>query len=265
MGQDLDERGSAPVRVRVLSDLHLEFGDVTLHGGGADCVVLAGDIHLGTRGIEWAARTFPDVPVVYVLGNHECYGRVMPDFIQVARERGAALGVHVLHNEARTVCGVRFLGATLWSDLQLHGGDPEAIAAVHEGMTDFRKIRVRPTYRKLVPTQVMTWHREAVRWLQTALAEPSPLPTVIVTHHAPSDRSLEPTLVSDPLSAAYASHLDALVAGSGSPYWIHGHTHWNCRYTLGETLVLCNQRGYSGQEATGFDEDMTLMVHPKER
>ena len=36
-------------------------------------MILAGDIGVGLGGIEWAARRFPKVPVVYVPGNHELF------------------------------------------------------------------------------------------------------------------------------------------------------------------------------------------------
>lgn len=64
------------MKVRVLSDLHLEFTQYqpdTLPSFGEDLVVLAGDIGEAERSIEWARRVIPDRPVVYVLGNHEFY------------------------------------------------------------------------------------------------------------------------------------------------------------------------------------------------
>ena len=42
------------MRIRVLSDLHLEFKDWNPPKADADVVVLAGDIHVGVKGIEWA-------------------------------------------------------------------------------------------------------------------------------------------------------------------------------------------------------------------
>jgi hypothetical protein len=51
------------MRIRVLSDLHLEFKDWTPPKTDADVVVLAGDIHVGVKGVEWARRSFPSVPV----------------------------------------------------------------------------------------------------------------------------------------------------------------------------------------------------------
>ena len=39
----------------------------------ADLVILAGDVNLGTKGIEWIKSTIKNIPVIYVLGNHEYY------------------------------------------------------------------------------------------------------------------------------------------------------------------------------------------------
>ena len=58
------------MRIRVLSDLHLEDAPFDPPAAAADVVVLAGDIHNGAAGVEWAKRTFSQ-PVVFVAGNHE--------------------------------------------------------------------------------------------------------------------------------------------------------------------------------------------------
>ena len=61
------------MRLHILSDLHLEFGKVKIPETDADVIVLAGYIHVGSKGISWARKQFPDKPVIYVLGNHEFY------------------------------------------------------------------------------------------------------------------------------------------------------------------------------------------------
>lgn len=58
------------MRIHPLSDLHNEFAPFTPEVRDADVVILAGDIDLGTQGIEWARQAF-DCPVLYVPGNHE--------------------------------------------------------------------------------------------------------------------------------------------------------------------------------------------------
>ena len=61
------------MKLHILSDLHIEFGPFTLPNTDADVVILAGDIHVGTRGIEWATRAIEGKEVIYVIGNHEYY------------------------------------------------------------------------------------------------------------------------------------------------------------------------------------------------
>ena len=39
-------------------------------------VVLAGDIDRGIKGVVWARQAFPGIPVLYVAGNHERFGRL---------------------------------------------------------------------------------------------------------------------------------------------------------------------------------------------
>jgi predicted phosphodiesterase len=65
------------MRIRVLSDLHLEFQRWSPPPVSADVVILAGDIHSGTQGLHWARQSFPDSEIVYVPGNHEFYGTQM--------------------------------------------------------------------------------------------------------------------------------------------------------------------------------------------
>ncbi len=64
------------MKIRYLSDLHVEFTGYMpswIPPIGEDMVVLAGDIGVGVKGIEWAQQAFRDRTVLYVLGNHEFY------------------------------------------------------------------------------------------------------------------------------------------------------------------------------------------------
>ncbi len=61
------------MRIHLLSDLHNEFDLFEPEVRDADVVILAGDINVKTRGVEWAKNTFT-CPVLYVPGNHEFYG-----------------------------------------------------------------------------------------------------------------------------------------------------------------------------------------------
>jgi predicted phosphodiesterase len=76
------------MRIRVLSDLHREFGSVFLPDVAADLVVLAGDIDRGIKGVVWARQAFSGVPVLYVAGNHEHFdastGRLHEDLREMS-------------------------------------------------------------------------------------------------------------------------------------------------------------------------------------
>jgi Icc-related predicted phosphoesterase len=79
-----------------------------------------------------------------------------------------------------------------------------------------------------------------------------------VTHHAPSLQSVADPYKRDLVSAAFASPLDSLVAASKAKLWLHGHVHHACDYRIGDTRVLCNPRGYPGENENGFDPKLTI-------
>lgn len=238
------------MRIHVLSDLHLEFAPFAAPAVEADVVVVAGDGGPGLRGIEWAAAAFAGRPVVYVAGNHEYYGGAIPHDTEKMRARAAALGVHFLEDGEVTLGGVRFLGCTLWTDFHLDGPGPLAMIRAQQGMNDFRRIRRSPSFRRFTPTDAAGLHAQSLAFLRASLARGGPC--VVVTHHAPSLQGVQPAFRTDPLTPAYASHLDGFVAESGAALWIHGHTHVHADYRCGDVRVVSNARGYPAQD-TGFD------------
>ncbi|MBS2023631.1 MAG: metallophosphoesterase [Deltaproteobacteria bacterium] len=242
------------MRIRVFSDLHLEFVPFEPPPVPADVVVLAGDIDVRGRGLEWAQRTFAGTPVVYVAGNHEYYGEAIPHHTDKLRAAAAGSNVHFLEQGEAVIGGVRFLGATLWTDFRLLGADQEepALAAAQLSMTDFKKICKSPKFSKLRPRDTQLMHIGARRWLTNALAAPHAGPTVVVTHHAPMLVSIAPRFRQDSLAPAYASDLSELLR-AGAALWIHGHTHFAVDDRSSPTRVVSNQRGYPDEPAQGFD------------
>lgn len=248
------------MRVHVLSDLHLEFRPYDDASPDADVVVLAGDVWLGVRGVEWARGRWPDTPIVYVAGNHEYYGETLPRLTEKLRWLAGERGVHFLENEAAEIGGVRFLGCTLWTDFQLTGDVVVARAAAGQVMNDYRKIRVTPEYRRLRPDDTASLHARSRRWLEEQLGAGTTAGAVIVTHHAPSLRSVPPEYRSDPVTAAFASSLDELAERSGAALWVHGHMHACVDYAIGGTRVLANPRGYPDEGVRAFDPGLVVEV-----
>jgi len=240
------------MRIQVLSDLHNEFGTMDVADAGADVIVLAGDIDLGTRGYAWARDAFPERPVVYVAGNHEYYRHAMPSLTRRLLGMKTTGNVHFLECGEAIVMGVRFLGCTLWSDFAIGGDAVAAMELARARMNDYDKIRLSPRYRRLRPTDTAARFADSVRWLDAALAHDAGR-TVVVTHHAPSARSLDPAFGPDPINGAFASDLEDLILRRKPAVWIHGHTHLCVDYTIGGTRVVSNQRGYPHMPVGGFD------------
>lgn len=126
-------------------------------------------------------------------------------------------------------------------------------------MTDYKKIRVSPGYSRLRSIDTAVIHQGSRNWLQSQLEKESDN-TVVITHHAPSSRSLPESRRDDLTSAAYASHLDEVVEQSNAKLWIHGHLHNSSDYRIGKTRVLCNPRGYPDERNDRFAPGLVVSV-----
>lgn len=248
------------MRLRVLSDIHLEFGDWTPPAAEADVVILAGDIHKGDRAAAWIGRHFPAVPVIYIAGNHEFYGGDVQGVLRDLRALDQPAKARFCENRAVEMGDVVFLGCTLWTDFNLQGDPATAGAYAASNMNDYRLIRVQPEFRKLKGRDTARYHAASRRWLEGELERFRDRRVVVVTHHAPSARSLDPVFELDLLGAAYASDLEDLIKKTRPVLWIHGHTHRSVDYTVGRTRVLANQRGYPDQTDTGFQPELVVDI-----
>jgi len=249
------------MKLHVLSDLHLSRGGLEIPRNDADVVVLAGDIARPKEAVAWAASTF-DKPVLYVAGNHEFYGGTVESTVGVLREHASGTCVRVLDNEELVIGGVRFLGATLWTDFNVEPGSREA--AMQEArrlIYDFSRIGAGEG--TFTPEQAAALFEGHAGWLASRLAEPHPGPTVVITHHAPSTGSIHPRFAGSLLNACFVSAAEDLVSRSRASVWIHGHTHDSFDYFVGGTRVVCNPRGYAKDgvnENPRFDAGFTVDV-----
>lgn len=248
------------MRIHILSDLHIEFGDFEIPNTQSDVVVLAGDVHVGRNALKWIRDHVLEKPVVYVLGNHEFYREAMPELTDRLRRLCEDSNIHLLENNAIEIQGTTFLGCTLWTDFGLMGNAEVSKYEAEEAMIDYKLVRVSPQYRKLRANDTAKLHFHSMQWLKTQLAKQDATRTVIVTHHAPSAQSIPEIYKGKLLNAAFASNLEDLISNSNVPLWIHGHTHFCVDYNIGRTRILSNQRGYPDTPVSGFNPGLVVEV-----
>ncbi len=245
------------MRIHLLSDLHNEFEPFTPEPLDCDVVILAGDIDLKARGVEWAKQSFSG-PVLYVPGNHEFYGGHLTHTLEKLRAAQDDR-VRVLDRDEVVLAGVRFLGAIMWTDFAATGNPHIAAFSAQNALNDFRQIRAE-NYRRIRPADLIALAVKTKDWLRDRLSEPFDGPTVVITHHAPTLRSLQDNPhAGTHLDAAFANRWEDLMCGDQVALWVHGHSHTAVDYEVAGTRVVSNPRGYPGEE-TGFCPDLIIEV-----
>lgn len=246
------------MRIQIISDLHQEFGRTELCFDNADVIVMAGDINLGIKGIEWIKEAIPDKPVIYVLGNHEYYKGSYPKTLHKIKDIAEGSNIFVLENSFVDIENVRFHGATLWTDFSIFGNPVQYGMICQPQMNDYKKIRRDPSYSKLRTVDTFKIHQLSKVWLRESLEFSKEFKNIVVTHHAPSIQSVPKHYKEDPLTAAYASNLEEIILEHQPLYWIHGHIHTPSRYTVGKTEIICNPHGYIDEKYNGYKKELIV-------
>lgn len=248
------------MKIQILSDLHLEFEDFPINFSAVDVVVLAGDVHIGDKGVKWILEQIPDIPVIYILGNHEYYGKVYPKLIRKLKLQTQGSNISILENESIQIENTSFYGCTLWTDFELFGNPRIDGYECQQNMTDYKWIRREPNYSKIRSIDVSVINKISTEWILKEYDKSKSDLNIIVTHHAPSIRSLSEKRQRDKISAAYASNLDSLVEELSPNIWIHGHIHRSSDYKIGQTRVLCNPKGYPDEMNKDFDANLQIEI-----
>lgn len=234
------------MKIQIASDLHLEWLARQFPGcpplapaPEAELLVLAGDIHHGTKALD-AFKDWP-VPVVYVAGNHEFYGLNLYGTLDALKASASGSHIHFLEHGEWRLPGVRFLGVTLWTDYALDGQPEKAKALAGVNLADHRWIEGR-VGALFSPADALERHRTSLLWLKAALSNPFEGKTVVVTHHGVHPQGVAPQFKGSLLNGAFFSDLRSLLPLAD--LWVHGHTHSRVDIQEGRCRVVANPRGY---------------------
>ena len=236
------------MKIQFASDLHLEFISQSEKGyigiepaPDADVLVLAGDIHNGTSAVE-LFKDWP-VPVIYVFGNHDAYRCIdLDDALEEMRRACEGTSILFLEKDAVVIEGVRFLGTTLWTDYLLFGNSERKTVMDYCRQSIYDHTMICVAGLGITPVQLLTRHEQSRMWLAEQMEVPFEGKTVVVTHHAPHPASLPNWHKSAFVKAAYASDLTELM--DIPTLWLHGHVHLSVDYSVRNTRIATNPRGY---------------------
>lgn len=252
------------MRIAFISDIHNEFIRLYKRLGGPDAVpdiyladqdidvlVLAGDIDHGILGAKWALRQSErlQVPVIYVLGNHEFYTYdsdipLLDAMAVIVKDSN----VYILENRTVEIKGTQFIGGSLWTDYALFGFDSvnEAMEEALFKMNDFAQIHMMVGARlsRLTPESLLACHKQTLSYIKLVLAQSFEGNRVVVTHHAPLPSCLPDDRRDDLLSATYASDLSETISRFQPSLWLYGHIHKAANLQQGKTKILAYPRGY---------------------
>lgn len=107
------------MKIHILGYLHVEFGNFVPPDVGAEVVVLASDFHVKIQGLQWIFDQKFEIPLLYVLGNHEFYREKFPGLIDKLKIGADGTNVRVLENDSIEIGGCRLTFYFKDSDLYL--------------------------------------------------------------------------------------------------------------------------------------------------
>jgi predicted phosphodiesterase len=219
--------------------------------------------------------------VILVAGNHTFYhGDFHSGITNMKTHLSYIKNLHILDNESVDIDGVLFIGSTMWSDMNKE--DPETIRYINRSMNDFRVIqnskslveykvavsddsdnpatidpytgkgiKYERRYRlgSFTPYDAIDEFHKSTKFIRDTIDENQDKKIVVITHHSPSYSSISPIYEYDSLmNGGYHSNCESLMKDNVI-LWGYGHTHNPHSYYIGDTLLVCNPRGYDGHEA----------------
>jgi len=280
------------MKIKLVSDLHMEISPYeVINDQNYDVLILSGDIMISQpfhdypdttdisepskyKMMAWRFRQFLKdcserfPKVIYVAGNHEFYHGNFYAGLQYLREECDVYpNIFFLENDYVIIDDIAFIGATLWTNCD--NLDQLTMYYMKMGMNDYRLItHDKNGYRKLIPEDTVTRHVDSMTYFNRTikkLKEDGVTKFVMVTHHSPSFMSHDSRFDSnDPLNGAYHSNLSEFILDNPEiVLWTHGHTHESRDYTIGDTRIVCNPRGYDTvgyTEQTGWNPNILIEV-----
>lgn len=232
------------MKVKLVSDIHTEFdrdgGDRFcdyLSNDGVDLLIVAGD--LTTKHYEKNLKTLCDrfKDVIYVMGNHDYwYGSFQGKRDLVASVAAELPNLHWLDNNRVQIGDHHFAGGTLWFERCI----------VRPNWPDFR-------YVSDGPEGIFEEFEKTYKFLNENVQKGD----VVITHHMPSQQCVAPRWEGDDWNCYFVGDVEDIILRKEPSHWFFGHTHDARNLQIYATELVCNPRGYPG-ENVAFNPDLII-------
>ena len=250
------------MKIQVVSDLHLEFGFPELETDKDTILIIAGDL-AEIKNINHIKDFYDYYSLKYryiieVPGNHSYYNNNIDCVIKYKTEFLSHYNNCILlDNEKIVIDNINIYGTILWSDF--NKCNYLSMFYAQKQMIDYRLIKITDINKKLVrylePEDTYKLCISNKQWLFDNMINED---SIVITHHAPSLQSISENYKLDDLNGAYASDMEIIMyMFSKIKLWVHGHMHESFDYTVNETRVICNPRGYFNENKL-FDNNLVI-------
>lgn len=244
------------MKLQIVSDLHYNWKYIPQ---GADALLIAGDFGNGLGELIHLMKNIADIPVFFVLGNHDLFNEVYQDAIPLVRSLTEGTNWTLLENDIVIHKGVRIAGTTGYTNL----GGPTNQWFVKQAIKQWPDFQYTKwldnngTIRNKIPEDLIIQFNEAIKFLEFVVKEPFEGKTIIMTHFGLTTRTCHPRFANQIANHYFATDCEYLF-GNERHLFIQGHTHDFYDIMLGDTRLVCNPVGYKGEN--NYKGDLIIEV-----
>lgn len=267
------------ITIDYISDIHMEINYGVEHcvkpvDDTGDILILNGDINCFRFFHKWRTDKEADVMkkritnfinnqphehIIWIPGNHEYYGTHYFDAVPWMKTITNSINprLQVLNNEVFSYKDIDIFCGTFWTDFNRY--DPLAMLSVKDFMRDYQVIWRDENKQPITPDDTYNEHRKFMELLKNTYENRGDQKFLVASHHGPSLMSHSSARFGDTLiKYGYLSEYGDWIANTDILAWIHGHTHHNVEYRIGDTLISSAMYGYLGHDRLPSESKMNF-------
>ena len=239
------------LKIKVLSDIHLEFSQFEIEKDDCDMLILCGDVceivntTLFLTFIEKCCSIFDEV--IYIPGNHEYYNSSIQEVNNFLKNIKYKNFIY-LNEKTFRYHNIVFIGAVLWSNIS-----NENSKKIQNHINDYRLIR------NFTVEESNALHNKHKVFIDKNLDTYRDFIKVVITHHTPLiHNTSHPKFDNSFTNEAFSTDLSPIV--KKADYWICGHTHYCNDFMFESCRVILNCKGYSNNKNFDSKKFISLSI-----